>query len=49
MLGGAGDARGVIPRAVEAIFEQAERLAAQGWTAQFTAEMMEIYNEEIRE
>lgn len=29
MLGGAGDARGIIPRAVEAVFEQTERLATQ--------------------
>jgi hypothetical protein len=49
MLGGAGEARGVIPRAVETIFARAAFLAEQGWAARMTAEMVEIYNEDIRD
>lgn len=41
--------RGVIPRAVEQIFASAKRLEAQGWSFEMDADMLEIYNESIRD
>ncbi|XP_053190435.1 carboxy-terminal kinesin 2-like [Scomber japonicus] len=43
------DTRGVIPRAVQQIFQAAEKLEAQGWKFAFTASFVEIYNETLRD
>ena len=41
--------RGMIPRAVEQIFEYAEKLKELGWKYEFEAFFLEIYNESIRD
>ncbi|KAF7710712.1 kinesin-like protein KIFC1 [Silurus meridionalis] len=43
------DMRGVIPRAVQQIFESASLLREQGWQYTFTASFVEIYNETLRD
>nr|XP_006000997.1 PREDICTED: kinesin-like protein KIFC1 isoform X1 [Latimeria chalumnae]XP_006000998.1 PREDICTED: kinesin-like protein KIFC1 isoform X1 [Latimeria chalumnae]XP_006000999.1 PREDICTED: kinesin-like protein KIFC1 isoform X1 [Latimeria chalumnae]XP_014346896.1 PREDICTED: kinesin-like protein KIFC1 isoform X1 [Latimeria chalumnae]XP_014346897.1 PREDICTED: kinesin-like protein KIFC1 isoform X1 [Latimeria chalumnae] len=40
---------GMIPRAVKQIFAGAEELRAKGWSYEFTASFLEIYNETIRD
>ncbi|KAI8813311.1 KIFC1-like kinesin [Cladochytrium replicatum] len=40
---------GMIPRAVEQIFEAAEALKAKGWQYTMEAQYLEIYNESIRD
>ncbi|KAI8803601.1 KIFC1-like kinesin [Cladochytrium replicatum] len=40
---------GMIPRAVEQIFESAEALKAKGWQYTMEAQYLEIYNESIRD
>jgi len=40
---------GVIPRSVQLIFEEADRLKAFDWTFKLTASFLEIYNETIRD
>lgn len=42
MEGGAGDAQGMIPRAVAQIFETAQALQAKGWTYTLTASFIEV-------
>lgn len=44
-----GDARGVIPRAVDMIFEEVKRLKERGWTHQVEVSFVEIYNEALRD
>lgn len=41
--------RGIIPRAVQEIFDRAEGLKKLGWTVQVRADVCEIYNEKIRD
>ncbi|XP_046874609.1 kinesin-like protein KIFC1 isoform X2 [Hypomesus transpacificus] len=41
--------RGVIPRAVQQIFNAAKSLQQQGWEYTFTASFVEIYNETLRD
>ncbi|KAI9332153.1 KIFC1-like kinesin [Zopfochytrium polystomum] len=40
---------GMIPRAFTQIFESAEQLKSKGWTYNFEAQFLEIYNETIRD
>ena len=50
MLGaGEGDGRGIIPRAVQKVLEQAEALKAKGYEYKMEASYVEIYNEQIRD
>jgi kinesin family protein C1 len=41
--------RGLIPLSVEYVFAQTQAMAAQGWQVRLEAEMIEIYNENIRD
>jgi kinesin family member C1 len=41
--------RGMIPRAVEQVFETAEKLREKGWEYQMEADFIEIYNEQLRD
>lgn len=43
------DDRGIIPRAVEQIFEKTRNLKGIQWTYNFYASFLEIYNEKIRD
>jgi hypothetical protein len=49
MEGGGGELRGVIPRASEQVFAAAADLARLGWSFEFHASCLEIYNEELRD
>jgi kinesin family protein C1 len=51
MLGGGThpEQAGIIPRALKQLFVKAQGAAAQGWTYEMHAAMLEIYNEEIRD
>ncbi|GLC49983.1 hypothetical protein PLESTB_000329700 [Pleodorina starrii] len=40
---------GVIPRAMQQIFESGQKLASQDWQFNMQASMLEIYNEDIRD
>ncbi|EFJ44457.1 kinesin-like protein, partial [Volvox carteri f. nagariensis] len=46
---GSRDHPGVIPRAMQQIFQSGQKLAAQDWQFKMQASMLEIYNEEIRD
>jgi kinesin family protein C1 len=46
---GNGAMRGIIPRAVEQILEQASMLQTQGWKYRMSASFLEIYNEDLRD
>jgi kinesin family protein C1 len=46
---GIEDNRGIIPRAIDQIFTSSRQLAAQGWTFNMQASMLEIYNEEYKD
>lgn len=46
---GNGAMRGIIPRAVEKILEQAKHLRSQKWDFNMTASFLEIYNEELKD
>jgi kinesin family member C1 len=46
---GNGAMRGIIPRAVEKILEQAKSLQSQKWDFKMSASFLEIYNEEIKD
>lgn len=45
---GSPDAPGMIPRAMQQIFESSKRLEGQGWSFGMAASMLEIYNEEYK-
>lgn len=49
MEGGGGEARGVVPRAAEQVFGSARELSLLGWSFEFAASFMEIYNDELRD
>ncbi len=49
MLGGQGDARGLIPRSMEQIFSSQALLESKGMKVSITATLLEIYNEDIRD
>jgi kinesin family protein C1 len=50
MLGqGEGERRGIVPRAVSKVLEQAEALRAKGYEYTMEASYVEIYNEQIRD
>ena len=44
-----GEQRGMMPRAAEHVFQYCQELNEQGWTFQVTAQMVEIYCEQIRD
>jgi kinesin family protein C1 len=46
---GNGVMRGIIPRAVEKILEQAKMLQTQKWDFKMSASFLEIYNEELKD
>eukprot|EP00574_Skeletonema_japonicum_P000604 CAMPEP_0201741318 /NCGR_PEP_ID=MMETSP0593-20130828/46750_1 /ASSEMBLY_ACC=CAM_ASM_000672 /TAXON_ID=267983 /ORGANISM="Skeletonema japonicum, Strain CCMP2506" /LENGTH=665 /DNA_ID=CAMNT_0048235651 /DNA_START=111 /DNA_END=2109 /DNA_ORIENTATION=+ len=46
---GNGAMRGIIPRAVEQILQQAALMQSQRWTFTMKASFLEIYNEELRD
>lgn len=46
---GGGDDRGIIPRSVEQVLSEAERLTEQGWVYTLEATFVEIYNETLRD
>lgn len=48
MLGDANN-RGIIPRAMQQVFESSKQLGKQGWSFTMGASMMEIYNEEYKD
>ncbi|KAI8469221.1 MAG: kinesin-like protein [Monoraphidium minutum] len=41
--------RGIIPRAIQQIFESSRQLGTQGWVFTMQASMLEIYNEEYKD
>ncbi|KAH8824174.1 P-loop containing nucleoside triphosphate hydrolase protein [Flagelloscypha sp. PMI_526] len=49
MEGPGGDERGLIPRAVEHLFESIEELKERGWTYSIEGQFVEIYNETIHD
>jgi kinesin family protein C1 len=49
MTGGAREAAGVIPRSADLIFDRAARLSEQGWVTKVSVDVMEIYNETLRD
>eukprot|EP00043_Microstomoeca_roanoka_P030255 m.25527 g.25527 ORF g.25527 m.25527 type:complete len:599 (+) comp9877_c0_seq1:118-1914(+) len=50
MIGGDDfESRGMIPRAVEQLFQRQAELEVKGWRYTFQASMLEIYNEEPRD
>ena len=46
---GNGAMRGIIPRAVEQILDQAQKMKEQKWSFNVTASFLEIYNEELKD
>ena len=46
---GDGDGRGVIPRAAQQVFSHCAELRLLGWSFEFRASALEIYNEELRD
>ena len=44
-----GSQRGIIPRAVQQIIEQAIAMKKQGWTVNVGVSVLELYNEDIRD
>lgn len=46
---GIGAMRGIIPRAVEQILQQAQELQRQNWTFRLSASFLEIYNENFKD
>ncbi|CAM9309641.1 unnamed protein product, partial [Ectocarpus fasciculatus] len=46
---GAGDMRGMIPRAMEQVGKYKSKLEAQGWEYEMQVSFLEIYNEQIRD
>lgn len=46
---GNGAMRGIIPRAVEKILQQAQSMQAHGWEFSLNASFLEIYNEELKD
>ena len=44
-----GSQRGIIPRAVQQIIEQAIAMKKQGWTVTVNVSVLELYNEELRD
>ncbi|GAB5359527.1 hypothetical protein AAMO2058_000551700 [Amorphochlora amoebiformis] len=49
MVGGDGNSKGIIPRAVEKILDVAERKSVQGWEFKIEGSFLEIYNEQVRD
>lgn len=45
----ASEDRGLIPRSVEYIFARIQAMEEQGWSVTMSAEMLEIYNEIVRD
>ncbi|XP_062979629.1 kinesin-like protein KIFC1 [Elgaria multicarinata webbii] len=43
------DTAGMIPRAVQQVFQASRRMEDKGWQYQFTANFLEIYNESLRD
>lgn len=44
-----GEFRGIIPRSIEKIMEEATRLSEQGWQYRLEVTFLEIYNENVRD
>ena len=44
-----GESRGIIPRSIEKIMEEAARLSEQGWQYRLEVTFLEIYNENVRD
>lgn len=47
MVGKEGEKRGMIPRAIEKIFDHGEKMKSLGWTYKFKVCMIEIYREKV--
>ncbi len=46
---GTPEQQGVIPRAMQQVFETSRQLGTQGWSFNMQASMLEIYNEEYKD
>lgn len=46
---GTQEQQGVIPRAMQQVFETSRQLGTQGWSFSMQASMLEIYNEEYKD
>ena len=49
MQGGSGEERGIIPRSLEMIVAETQRLKLQGWEYTLHASFLEIHNENLRD
>ena len=49
MTGGQGEERGIIPRAVEMLFQEIEELQKHGWDFNSQVAAMEVYNNTVRD
>ena len=49
MQGASGEERGIIPRSLEMIVAETQRLKLQGWKYTLHASFLEIHNENLRD
>ena len=44
-----GNQRGIIPRSIEELLQQSQKLQDSGWEIQLCVSIVELYNEELRD